>query len=70
MYDEVIKRIDEKNNFRFISSKGKKQAVIKADSLKLSKDTLTKEVLLIKRKSVRKNNRIPCEFNKLSTLQV
>jgi hypothetical protein len=33
MYDEVIKRIDAKNNFRFISSReDKKQAVIKADS--------------------------------------
>jgi predicted DCC family thiol-disulfide oxidoreductase YuxK len=48
MYDEVIKRIDAKNNFRFISSReDKKQAVIKADSLKL-KNTY-KKVLLIKK---------------------
>jgi hypothetical protein len=59
MYDEVIKRIDAKKKDSLVAREDKKQAVIKADSLKLSKDTLTKkEVLLIKkRKSIRKNNR-------------
>jgi hypothetical protein len=61
MYDEVIKRIDAKKIIldSLVAREDKKQAVIKADSLKLSKDTLIKkEVLLIKkRKSIRKNNR-------------
>jgi hypothetical protein len=74
MYDEVIKRIDAKKIIldSLVAREDKKQAVIKADSLKLSKDTLTKkEVLLIKRGRVsEKITGIPCEFNKLSTLQV
>jgi hypothetical protein len=63
MYDEVIKRIDAKKKDSLVAREDKKQAVIKADSLKLSKDTLTKkEVLLIKkRKSIRKNNRDTCD---------
>jgi hypothetical protein len=44
MYDEVIKRIDAKKIIldSLVAREDKKQAVIKADSLKLSKDTLTK----------------------------
>jgi hypothetical protein len=43
MYDEVIKRIDAKKIILdSLVREDKKQAVIKADSLKLSKDTLTK----------------------------
>jgi hypothetical protein len=45
MYDEVIKRIDAKKIIldSLVAREDKKQAVIKADSLKLSKDTLTKK---------------------------
>ncbi|MFB0909803.1 MAG: DUF4296 domain-containing protein [Flavobacterium sp.] len=61
MYDEVIKRIDAKKIVldSLVAREDKKQAKIKADSLKLSKDTLIKkEVLLLKKmKSVRRKNK-------------
>jgi hypothetical protein len=60
MYDEVIKRIDAKKIIldSLVAREDKKQAVIKADSLKLSKDTLTKKRGVANQKGrVQKNNR-------------
>jgi hypothetical protein len=68
MYDEVIKRIDAKKIIldSLVAREDKKQAVIKADSLKLSKDTLTKKSVANQRGRVsEKITGIPCEFNKL-----